>query len=137
MTAIHWTIDTPATPDAIRAALTTETGLAGWWAKDSDVAAGPGGEHELRFVKGERTVVMRFRVDTVADDRVRWTCTANGNPIWPGTTLEWTFGDGRIRFEHAGFAEDQSPPYAMTVDGWKHFAGSLASYLSAGTGQPW
>lgn len=132
MHSIKTTIPTPAGSDRMIEALTS--GLRGWWAQDMDSADGC---HTMRFVKGDRQVEMVFRVDEVADTRVRWTCTANGNPVWPGTTLTWTHIDGAIEFEHAGFGEDQSPPFQMTVDGWKHFHASLASWLETGAGQPW
>lgn len=132
MPSITTTIETPATRDRMVQALTS--GLSGWWAKDMDSADGT---HTMRFVKGDRQVQMVFRVDEVTPDRVRWTCTDNGNPVWPGTTLTWALRDGAIEFEHAGFGEDQSPPFQMTVEGWKHFHSSLASWLESGSGEPW
>jgi hypothetical protein len=82
---------------------------------------------------------MRFRVES--DDPVRWACLDNGNPVWPGTTLEFRTEaeEGGVAFTlvHDGFAEDQSPPFQMTRDGWGHFVSSLKAYCETGTGQPW
>jgi len=142
MTTIRHELDLSSTPAAIYAALTTPAGIQAWWSRDSTIGSGPGAEHELRFRKGDRTVVMRFRVETSERDRlVAWTCTANGNPVWKDTTLRWEIAPSakgaRLVFEHAGFSEGASPPYQMTVDGWNHFMASLAGYLERGTGEPW
>ncbi len=137
---IRHALELQASSKAIQAALTTAAGIHGWWASDAEIGEGQGSEHILRFVKGEQTVTMKFRVDRDAPGEVAWTCTDNGNPVWPGTTLRWKWqeeGDGaRLVFEHAGFAEAASPPYQMTVGGWEHFIGSLRSYLETGEGQP-
>lgn len=134
MPALTHTFATSTTPERFLAALHTAEGLNGWWAKDGDI--GETG-HTLRFNKGGNVVSMVFRVDEATGDRVRWTCTDNANPVWPGTTLTWTRAEGGIEFEHAGFAEDKSPPFQMTADGWQHVHNSLAAYLSTGVGQPW
>jgi uncharacterized protein YndB with AHSA1/START domain len=141
MTDIRHEIETDAAPAKAYAAIATPEGIAGWWSTDSRVATEVGGEVELRFVKDDRTVVMRFRIDALEPGkRVSWTCTDNGNPVWVGTTLTWSLrprGSGTtIAFTHGGFAEDASPPYQMTVEGWKHFVASLRAYLASGQGQP-
>ena len=141
MTTMTHHLNLAAPIDRVRAALTTPEGIAGWWAKDSDVGTGIGARHELRFDKEGRTVTMAFEVTELSDDAVAWRCTDNDNPVWPGTTLRWsltTAGDRtRVVFEHAGFAEDTSPPYAMTAEGWKHFMASFETYVETGAGQPW
>lgn len=130
-----------ANPAAVRAALVTASGIQGWWAQDSDVSEAIGGRHELRFQKGENTVVMGFTVDTLDDDRISWTCTDNGNPVWVDTTLEWRLtpvgGGTRVDFAHRGLTMVGSPPYQMTVDTWPAFCASLKAYVETGTGQPW
>lgn len=152
-TTIRHELRLTADTEAARAAVVSLDGIRGWWAKDAtSTGEEPGSEHVLRFVKGDRTVAMTFRVDAVEDDRVTWTCTDNGNPIWPGTTLTWriealagrdgvgTDGDRgtRVVFEHAGFrVSADHPAYAMTVEGWRHFVDSLRSYVETGAGEPW
>ena len=142
MSTISQTIRTSSTPSAAFAALTTPTGIRGWWSRDSDVGEGQGANIVMRFDKDGRQVTMEFRIDAAEpDSRVQWTCTANGDPLWPGTTLTWTIAENdggcTIEFAHAGFSESESPPYAMTVGGWQHFCGSLRAYLDDGAGQPW
>lgn len=140
-TTIEHQIEVAAAPAAVLAALTTADGLRAWWARDCDIGDGVGATHELRFDKGANLVTMSFEVTAAGPDRVAWTCTANSNPIWPGTTLTWIIaprdGGSAVSFEHAGFAEAGSPPYEMTAAGWQHFMGSLKSYLDGGDGRPW
>lgn len=133
MHTLNFDFPTDAPPATVRAALADSAGIQSWWSRDAEVGDT---RAELRFVKGDRTVTMHFDVDRVTDEEVRWTCTANGNPVWVGTTLTWRFGDGRLALEHAGFGEDQSPPFVMTRDGWPHFMSSLESVLAGGEGQP-
>ena len=135
MSDIHHEIQTNATRAAITEALTTQAGLQAWWATQTDL---DGDAVTMTFDKEGRTVVMKFRVDEVVPgERIRWTCTDNGNPVWPGTTLTWTLDGPTIRFTHAGFKETASVPYSMTVEGWRHFCTSLQAHLDAGSGAPW
>ncbi len=131
---------TAATAKAAYDAVATSNGIKSWWAKVGTVAAAVGGATELRFDKGGRIAVMKFRVDVLDPNRmVRWTCSENANPVWPNTTLTWTIrnsGDHRVvSFAHEGFTQG-GPPYDMTVDGWKPFNASLESYLSGSGGTP-
>lgn len=114
-------------------ALTTPEGLRGWWARDASV---DGPSIHLVFDKGGTKVHMRFRVEQVDDHEVRWTCTENGNPVWPGTTLRWTRSEGAVEFEHAGFAENVSPPFKMTEAGWAPLFDSLEAHLAGRPGAP-
>lgn len=142
MTDIRHEITTKSSTNDVFTALTSAEGLRGWWSRDSDIGQGVGAEHELRFAKEDRNVAMRFRVEALEPGTlVRWQCTDNGNPIWVGTTLEWrvrpTTEGSTVVFEHRGFSQADGPPYAMTVEGWKHFTSSLQRYLDTGAGEPW
>lgn len=120
-------------PADFRAAFGTAAGIQGWWAQN---ATFEGDRIHLLFHKGDVVVNMHFTLDRVDDEVVQWTCTENLNPVWPGTTLTWTRTASGIDFAHAGFAEDQSPPFKMTAEGWKPFFASLESWLRTGQGQP-
>lgn len=119
--------------------LSTQVGYRGWWNAAGTVAEEVGGSARLRFVKDGQPVNMTFRIDELAaNERVRWTCTAHDIDLWVGTTLAWTIradGDSTVvALEHAGWPD--SPPEPV-VQGWKHFLGSLRSFLETGAGQPW
>ena len=40
----------------------------------------------------------------------------------------------QVKLDHAGWKGDPPEPVAQ---GWKHFLGSMKSYLETGAGQPW
>ena len=131
---------TDASAEAAYNAIATAAGIRGWWAKVGTIAEPVGGTTELHFDKGGRKAVMTFRIDALEPNRrVHWTCTANDNPAWPGSTLTWTIDDAgarrHVRFVHDGFASG-GPAYDMTVEGWKHFNASLESYLDGTGGTP-
>jgi uncharacterized protein YndB with AHSA1/START domain len=120
-------------------ALTEQAGYNGWWSKDCQIGTRPGDEASLRFNKEGNIVSMRFRVDDiVAEKEVRWTCVAHDMPSWVGTSLRWGLeADGprtEVTFVHDGWKGDPPEP---VVQGWRHFLGSLRSWVEAGQGQPW
>jgi len=120
-------------------ALTTNAGYRGWWSKDCQIAEKVGGESKLKFDKNGTIVSMRFRVDEVAPNKaVRWTCVGHDMDSWVGTTLDWALApDGNsteVSFEHAGWKGEAPEP---VVQGWRHFLGSLRSFVETGEGQPW
>jgi uncharacterized protein YndB with AHSA1/START domain len=120
-------------------ALTTQVGYRGWWNAVGDVDERVGGEAKLRFVKDGNPVHMQFRIDeTKPNELVRWTCVGHDMQSWVGTTLAWRLkeagGATVLSFEHGGWKDEAPAPVAQ---GWKHFVGSLKSYVETGTGQPW
>ena len=120
-------------------ALTRQAGYRGWWNAVGEVAESVGGEAKLRFVKDGTTVGMRFRIDEMKPNQlVQWTCVGHDMKDWIGTTLRWQLkqaGDATlVSFEHAGWKGEAPETVAQ---GWKHFVGSLKSYVETGTGQPW
>jgi uncharacterized protein YndB with AHSA1/START domain len=123
----------------VYAALTEQSGYNGWWSRDCQIGRQPGDECRLKFNKDGNVVSMRFRIDELTPGRsVRWTCTGHDMESWVGTTLRWdlTADDRRteVTFEHGGWKGDPPEP---VVGGWRHFLGSLRSYLETGSGQPW
>jgi uncharacterized protein YndB with AHSA1/START domain len=120
-------------------ALTRQAGYRAWWNAAAQVAESAGGEAKLYFVKDGAPVNMTFRIDEMkANESVRWSCIAHDMPSWVGTTLNWRIKDGGgavvVSLDHSGW-KDAGP--APVSQGWKHFLGSLKSYLETGTGQPW
>ena len=97
--------------------------------------------HDVFESEGRLAVVMQFVVDALEHDRVAWTCTDNGNPVWVGTELEWSFaeedGGTRVDFSHRGLKMPGSPPYQATVETWPMFLQSLKAWVETGTGRPW
>jgi uncharacterized protein YndB with AHSA1/START domain len=128
-----------ATAGKVYQALTLQAGYRGWWNAVGEVEESVGGEAKLHFIKDGSPVNMRFRIDEMKpNESVRWTCIAHDMPSWIGTVLRWKLtpaGDAvMVSFEHDGWKGDAPESVAQ---GWKHFIGSLKSYVETGTGQPW
>lgn len=139
MTTIHDEIRIAAPAAKIYDALTTQAGYRGWWNAVGEVDERAGGEARLLFQKDGTPVRMRYRIDRMTPgEGVRWTCVAHDMESWVGTTLTWQLrsGDGGVlvSFDHDGWSGDPPPP---VVQGWKHFLGSLKTYVETGTGMPW
>ena len=120
-------------------ALTKQAGYRGWWNAVGEVPESVGGEAKLRFVKDGQPVNMSFRIDEQKpNESVRWTCIAHDMPSWVGTTLTWRIKESGsavvLTLDHSGWKDSAPEPVAQ---GWKHFLGSLKSYVETGTGQPW
>jgi uncharacterized protein YndB with AHSA1/START domain len=120
------------------AALTSPDSYRGWWSKNCAIGPQVGRESLLYFDKAGTIVAMRFRIDAIERERIKWTCVAHDTPSWVGTTLEWrlasTDGDVEIALTHDGW-KDHAPE--AVSQGWKHFLGSLKRYLETGVGEPW
>jgi uncharacterized protein YndB with AHSA1/START domain len=139
MSSIEQEVRIKAPVNEVYDALSRQTGYRGWWNAVAEVAESVEGEAQLRFVKDGNPVNMRFRIDEMkVNERVRWTCVEHDMPVWVGTTLTWGLeeanGSVRVSFEHGGW---KGAPPEPVAEGWKHFLGSLKSYVETGTGQPW
>jgi uncharacterized protein YndB with AHSA1/START domain len=120
-------------------ALTRQSAYRGWWNKAGEIPETVGAEVKLHFVKDGQPVAMRYRIDEMKpDESVRWTCIGHDMPSWVGTTLNWKLApqgeEVVVSFEHAGWKDTAPDP---VVQGWRHFLGSLKSYVETGTGEPW
>ncbi len=125
--------------DLVFKALTEQAGYNGWWSKDCQIGRKPGDASKLRFNKEGNIVSMEFRVDEVVPGKaVRWTCTGHDMPSWVGTSLRWDLtAEGprtEVAFVHDGWKGDAPEP---VIQGWRHFLGSLRSWVEVGQGQPW
>ncbi|MEO8149493.1 MAG: SRPBCC domain-containing protein [Bacteroidia bacterium] len=133
-----------ATTHQVYEAISTQQGIEGWWSQVCHISSQVGELSFMKFVKEGRVVGMYFRIDELqADKKVEWTCVQNGNPVWANSKLSFKIektNDGcSLAFIHNNFDEKwkNTPPYVMTVDGWKFFMQSLKSYCETGKGQPW
>jgi uncharacterized protein YndB with AHSA1/START domain len=139
MNSINDEVRIQAAAGKVYEALTRQAGYRGWWNAVGEVAEAAGGEAKLRFVKDGIPVNMGFRIDYMkANESVRWTCVTHDMPSWVGTSLTWRLTEADatvvVSFEHSGWKG--TAPDAV-AQGWKHFLGSLKSYVETGTGQPW
>jgi uncharacterized protein YndB with AHSA1/START domain len=138
MAMINDSVRARTTTNNAHTALTSPDGYRAWWSKNCAIGPAVGRESLLYFDKGGQVVSMRFRIDAIENDHVKWTCVAHDMPSWVGTTLDWKLsqanGDVEIALVHDGWREGAPD---MVAQGWKHFLGSLKRYLETGTGEPW
>ena len=133
------TVTFKSSPDAVYDALTTPSGLAGWWCPDVSGSGLEGGELTFRF--GDTGQVV-MRVDKAKQpSAVRWTTLASEPlPDWVGTTLSFDVspennGGSRLHFRHSGLTP-QLECFDFCSTSWKGYLASLASYLYTGKGSP-
>lgn len=135
MTIVH-SIAIRSTPERLYAALTTQEGIAGWWAPQAKAEPKVGSVVEVGFDPGQS---LAFRVDQLEPAR---------RVVWKGVTVppEWqesevTFElkpeDGAVTFTftHAGL-----PPkyvdYAFFNFCWAQYVRSIKLLAETGTGEP-
>ena len=120
------------TSTALRAAITTEAGVSGWWAPT--VSSGP----ELLTISfGDVGAAVRV---VATPEQVVWEVVdCSAEPDWVGTTIEFAStvtasGSIELDFRHRGLG---GLPCAETCfAGWTHFLPSLVSFVESGVGNP-
>lgn len=123
-------------------ALTTETGIRGWWCGNCTVPQQVGEVLVVRFT--EYNVVMGFRIEEMETPfRLTWRAVENGNPAFLDTVIHFNIeqleGEVQFSFSHTNWDEiwKGKPNYEQSRETWKHFMKSLRNYLEKGEGQPW
>jgi uncharacterized protein YndB with AHSA1/START domain len=132
------TIRVKASPEALFDALTTVSGLAGWWTGATG-SGDAGGELTLFFDPPEPLVM---HVDQATPPTlVQWTVThCTFLPDWVGTRPTFTItpvdGDAsELQFRHHGLTPELDCIEQCTR-GWDHFLESLRKYVEVGRGMP-
>ena len=135
-----------SSPERVYDALTTVSGLAGWWTDDTtarparadDGARGEpevGGVIEFRFPPGGFDMEV---VEQREGERVAWK-VVDGPAEWVGTTIDWELrqdGDYTIvLFKHQGWKEPVEFMHHCSTK-WATYLMSLKSLLETGEGAP-
>jgi uncharacterized protein YndB with AHSA1/START domain len=125
-------------PDVVFDALTTVTGLAGWYSPVTGSGAAGG---ELRFTHQHADPLV-ISVDTADRPRsVAWTVLAYPlQPDWVGTHITFMLrpsqsGGTTLEFRHQGLTPHLEC-YDQCSRGWDYFLPSLRDYVETGTGNP-
>ena len=127
-----------AAPEAVFEALTTLSGLAGWWSSVSGSGETGG---TLRFTFGDDVPCLMEVTAAERPSIVRWTCLGYAPlPDWAGTTLSFDvlpLGDGGsvLKFRHTGLTP-RLACYGDCKSGWDHFLPSLGEFAESGEGHP-
>ena len=131
------TMRVDASPGVLFDALTTLSGLAGWW---TPVTGSGDRGNELTFVFDAGPCVMHVD-EATRPTSVQWTVTECGFLAdWVGTRPTFTIapidGDAsELRFRHHGLTPDLDCIEQCT-SGWNHFMESLRQYAEVGHGMP-
>ncbi|MDB4957176.1 MAG: hypothetical protein JWO36_4745 [Myxococcales bacterium] len=122
-------------------AITSRSGLQGWWTPLVDGAGELGTEWVFGFEGVDEQIVMRID-ETQTAERVRWTCVRHsGLPDWNGTEIVFDLVEHGpdacdLRLRHLGLT-----PALECFDscqlGWDHFLASISAFVESGTGMPY
>jgi uncharacterized protein YndB with AHSA1/START domain len=124
----------------VQSAVSTVTGVAGWWTKETSAQSEPGGAMQVVFRSkaGDEMGRMRFELLKSTSDEVVWRFTA-GPEEWLGTDVTFALsqqGDSTIvLFGHRNWREAVEFTAHCSMK-WAVFLLSLRQLLETGTGQP-
>ncbi|EPG72651.1 hypothetical protein LEP1GSC058_0879 [Leptospira fainei serovar Hurstbridge str. BUT 6] len=145
MNGIYHKIGIRAGASDVIQALTTKTGLAGWWTKQVDGMFSGGASavgESIRFDFGHKAN-MEMKVQELAPQRVLWECTS-GPEDWIGSHIDFkliagTAPDGAamtlVHFRHQDW-KNESDFTAHCSMKWATFLLSLKSLVEIGSGRP-
>jgi uncharacterized protein YndB with AHSA1/START domain len=137
MTDLHFNVPINAAPAKIYGAIATESGMQGWWTRDTRMEPKVGGSAEFGFDR--RAMVFRMRIDALDPSlKVRMSC-AGDHPEWAGTTLEWQIepaGSGAVlKFDHRGW-RDATDFCASCNTMWGNLMFRLKAFVETGRASP-
>lgn len=127
---------THGTPERVYEALTTVSGLAGWWTEDTSGSPDPGGVLAFRFppIGGFDMRVIEAR----PGQQVSW-LVVDGPAEWVGTTVDWHLRQEDnvtvVLFTHRDWKEPGEFMHHCSTK-WGTFLMSLKSLLETGVGAP-
>jgi hypothetical protein len=132
-TIIH-AFDVDASGEAVREALTSLSGLRGWWSTVVGGSADPGSVIEFTF---RDDFNPRMQVEE-SGSKVVWRCVAGHEP-WADNTFHFELGgDGPVsvlfRQEYARELSDKA--YGIYNFNWGFYLESLRLYVETGRGKP-
>jgi uncharacterized protein YndB with AHSA1/START domain len=135
-----------APASSVYKALTTQSGIRGWWTASCDAGTAVGEQIAIRF--GQTFKVMRIE-SLRPETEVRWRVTdaqlvvpgLKHTKEWIGTTIVFKIiiqspSITRLQLEHIGLTP-KVECYNLCSQGWSQFPGSLRSYVETGTGAPY
>ena len=130
MAELRHQIDIAAEPEKVYAALTTDSGLRGWWTADSKTDQKVGGKAEFGFDK--RAIVFRMKIEKLEQGKsVVWSCHGD-QPEWNGTKLTWTLDkNGKatiVRFSHSRW-KAVTEMFAICNSSWGELMYRLKNYV--------
>lgn len=136
MAEIRHFVTISASPERVYEALTTQSGLSGWWTVDVTALPREGAVLTFDFKPHYHDEMRVTRL--VPNQRVEWECIADHDE-WVGTTftfdLEAKDGGTIVRFTHGNWRE-ATDFHALCNTTWAFYMFSLRDYCEKGQGQP-
>lgn len=136
MAEIRINVVVKANPEKVYNALTTEDGLASWWAKQTVAKPEVGFVNVFTFGKQFRNEMKVTNLTPYK--QVEWKCI-NSIEEWVGTNISFDLeekeGNTILRFAHSGWRAVTDTFGGCTYD-WSSFMKSLKSLCETGTGTP-
>jgi uncharacterized protein YndB with AHSA1/START domain len=136
---MRYQLDVAADRAAVQRALTTESGVKGWWTDQATMPDAAGGRLELTFPQVPQPFDLELA--EASDERVVWQA-GSFPPFWEGTTIQWEVADNpegegtRIVMTHAGWDPDNDAVGRVT-QGWGEILSHLRGFAETGRPDPY
>lgn len=135
MKEIYHCLNIRTSVEKVYNALTTKTGLSGWWTKSAEVDAEVGSVSTFRFSSG---AFNKMLIKKTEPGKIEWKCI-DGNDEWKETKLTFELRQEtegtKVCFSHYGFRE-QTEYVGECSFHWAYYLTSLQQYCETGTGTP-
>lgn len=133
-TIIH-TVHIHTSPEVVYRALTTESGVTGWWTTKASVAPGEGGVIRFVFLGDFHPHMKQTRLEK--NRHVEWRCV-DGHPNWQDNTFSFALrekeGETSLQFVQAYAQELDDDTYGTYNFNWGYYLSSLKKLCETGEG---
>jgi uncharacterized protein YndB with AHSA1/START domain len=136
---MRYQLDVAADRETVRRAITTETGVKGWWTDEAVVPESVGSRLALSFPEVPQPFDLELAESS--DARVVWRA-GSFPPWWEGTTVHWEIADNpdrdgtRVVMTHAGF-DPENPVVGLVTMGWGEILTHLRDFAERGEPTPY
>lgn len=121
--------------EKVYSALTTRSGLSGWWTKNSDVVGAVGSVSTFRFSSG---AFNKMLITNLEPGKIEWRCV-DGHDEWKETQVTFELkADNektKVCFAHYGFSR-QTEYVGECSFHWAYYFISLQKFCERGLGTP-
>lgn len=136
-TIIHTVhIETPR--ETVYGALTTESGVTGWWTRTAELESGEGAEIRFTFRGDFNPRMKQTRLESPG--LVEWVCVG-GHGNWQDNTFTFALRDAEggtsLRFVQEYAQELDDDTYGTYNFNWGYYLNSLKQLCETGSGTPY
>lgn len=137
MKKILHAVEIAAPRNKVFKAITTQTGLSGWWTTNVRVEDGLGGMIDFQFLEGFNPDMKVTQLDP--DRTVHWQCVG-GHDNWLDNTFSFELSDkGKntlLLFTQLYARELSDEVYGTYNFNWGYYLDSLKAHCETGRGRP-